>query len=54
MEIDVIGGLMSSTVLSLVYVPVVYDFLDDLQRVLVKLLPEQNLVTNASKQTMLT
>ncbi|KQW72560.1 efflux RND transporter permease subunit [Ensifer sp. Root127] len=44
MAIAVIGGLLSSTVLSLVYVPVVYTFLDDIQRILAwllgKLLPE--------------
>ncbi|MBN9222764.1 MAG: efflux RND transporter permease subunit [Mesorhizobium sp.] len=34
MAIAVIGGLISSTVLSLVYVPVVYTFMDDLQRFL--------------------
>ncbi|TPM34210.1 efflux RND transporter permease subunit [Mesorhizobium sp. B2-3-4] len=34
MAIAVIGGLISSTVLSLVYVPVVYTFMDDLQRLL--------------------
>ena len=32
MAIAVIGGLLSSTVLSLVYVPVVYTFMDGLQR----------------------
>lgn len=31
MAIAVIGGLISSTLLSLVYVPVVFTFLDDLQ-----------------------
>jgi hydrophobe/amphiphile efflux-1 (HAE1) family protein len=45
MAIAVIGGLLSSTVLSLVYVPVVYTFLDDVQRMLGrllgKLLPEE-------------
>ncbi|TPL86051.1 efflux RND transporter permease subunit [Mesorhizobium sp. B2-3-12] len=34
MAIAVIGGLISSTVLSLVYVPVVYTFMDDMQRFL--------------------
>ena len=34
MAIAVIGGLLSSTVLSLVYVPVVYTFMDDIQRFL--------------------
>jgi HAE1 family hydrophobic/amphiphilic exporter-1 len=34
MAIAVIGGLISSTVLSLVYVPVVYTFMDDIQRFL--------------------
>ena len=34
MAIAVIGGLVSSTVLSLVYVPVVYTFMDDIQRFL--------------------
>ncbi|WP_287388951.1 efflux RND transporter permease subunit [Mesorhizobium sp.] len=32
MAIAVIGGLISSTLLSLVYVPVVYTFMDDVQR----------------------
>ncbi|TIU85996.1 MAG: hypothetical protein E5W06_11280, partial [Mesorhizobium sp.] len=32
----VIGGLISSTVLSLVYVPVVYTFMDDIQRFLAR------------------
>ncbi|PSJ63101.1 efflux RND transporter permease subunit [Pseudaminobacter soli (ex Li et al. 2025)] len=45
MAIAVIGGLISSTALSLVYVPVVYTFMDDLQRFLgrhlKKLLVEQ-------------
>lgn len=45
MAIAVIGGLISSTALSLVYVPVVYTFMDDLQhflgRHLSKLLVEQ-------------
>jgi HAE1 family hydrophobic/amphiphilic exporter-1 len=34
MAIAVIGGLISSTALSLVYVPVVYTFMDDIQRFL--------------------
>ncbi|MET3579345.1 HAE1 family hydrophobic/amphiphilic exporter-1 [Mesorhizobium robiniae] len=34
MAIAVIGGLISSTLLSLVYVPVVYTFMDDIQRLL--------------------
>ncbi|RWC34703.1 MAG: efflux RND transporter permease subunit [Mesorhizobium sp.] len=34
MAIAVIGGLISSTLLSLVYVPVVYTFMDDIQRFL--------------------
>ncbi|GGD21324.1 efflux RND transporter permease subunit [Aureimonas glaciei] len=45
MAIAVIGGLISSTVLSLVYVPVVYTVMDDLERFagrwLSKLLPRQ-------------
>ena len=32
MAIAVIGGLISSTLLSLVYVPVFFTFMDDLQR----------------------
>ncbi|WP_210421595.1 efflux RND transporter permease subunit [Mesorhizobium sp. WSM3882] len=36
MAIAVIGGLLSSTVLSLVYVPVVYTFMDDIQRFLAR------------------
>ena len=46
MAIAVIGGLISSTVLSLVYVPVVYTFMDDIQRFLgrhlARLLVEQS------------
>jgi hypothetical protein len=34
MAIAVVGGLLSSTVLSLVYVPVVYTFMDDIQHFL--------------------
>ncbi|NGN41401.1 efflux RND transporter permease subunit [Mesorhizobium sp. CGMCC 1.15528] len=34
MAIAVVGGLLSSTVLSLVYVPVVYTLMDDIQRFL--------------------
>ncbi|WP_201838568.1 efflux RND transporter permease subunit [Microvirga zambiensis] len=34
MAIAVIGGLVSSTLLSLIYVPVVFTFMDDLQRFL--------------------
>jgi len=36
MAIAVVGGLLSSTVLSLVYVPVVYTFMDDIQRFLAR------------------
>ena len=32
MAVAVIGGLMTSTVLSLVLVPVVYEFVDDFER----------------------
>jgi HAE1 family hydrophobic/amphiphilic exporter-1 len=32
MAVAVIGGLLSSTVLSLVLVPVVYEFVDDFER----------------------
>ena len=46
MAIAVIGGLVSSTALSLVYVPVFYTVMDDLQRLLGRilrpLLVEQN------------
>ena len=42
MAIAVIGGLISSTVLSLVYVPVVYTFMDDIQRFLGRLLVERS------------
>jgi len=31
MAIAIIGGLLSSTVLSLIYVPVVYTFIDDVE-----------------------
>ena len=36
MAIAVVGGLLSSTVLSLIYVPVVYTFMDDIQRFLAR------------------
>ena len=46
MAIAVIGGLISSTVLSLVYVPVVYTVMDDFERFagrwLKKLLPRRD------------
>jgi HAE1 family hydrophobic/amphiphilic exporter-1 len=32
MAVAVIGGLMTSTILSLVLVPVVYEFVDDFER----------------------
>ncbi|MCB8837280.1 efflux RND transporter permease subunit [Aurantimonas sp. VKM B-3413] len=38
MAVAVIGGLVSSTLLSLVYVPVVYTVIDDIERVLGRLL----------------
>ena len=38
MALAVIGGLVSSTLLSLVYVPVVYTVVDDLERILKRLL----------------
>ncbi len=38
MAIAVIGGLLSSTALSLIYVPIVYTFLDDVQRAVGRLL----------------
>ena len=38
MAIAVIGGLISSTLLSLVYVPVVFTFMDDLQNLLGRVL----------------
>lgn len=51
MAIAVIGGLVSSTLLSLVYVPAVYTVMDDLQhllgRLLSRLLPRQE---NAPRQ----
>jgi HAE1 family hydrophobic/amphiphilic exporter-1 len=38
MAIAVIGGLITSTVLSLLLVPVVYEFVDDFERWLVRLM----------------
>ena len=32
MAVAVIGGLMTSTILSLVLIPVVYEFVDDFER----------------------
>lgn len=34
MAIAVIGGLISSTILSLLFVPVIYTFMDDLKKAL--------------------
>ncbi|WP_102957859.1 efflux RND transporter permease subunit [Mangrovicella endophytica] len=52
MALAVIGGLVSSTVLSLVYVPAVYTVVDDLERVLgrwlSKLLPRQEAGSKAA------
>jgi Cu/Ag efflux pump CusA len=36
MSIAVIGGLITSTVLSLLVIPVVYTFMDDIERIIVK------------------
>ena len=38
MAVAVIGGLMTSTVLSLVLIPVVYEFVDDFERWLAPLM----------------
>jgi HAE1 family hydrophobic/amphiphilic exporter-1 len=38
MAVAVIGGLITSTILSLVFVPVVYEFIDDFERWLSPLL----------------
>ncbi|MBP0614478.1 efflux RND transporter permease subunit [Jiella mangrovi] len=59
MAIAVIGGLVSSTLLSLVYVPVVYTIIDDLERILGRLLgrllPKQdNAATTAGPGTAAT
>ncbi|NDW03922.1 efflux RND transporter permease subunit [Jiella pacifica] len=55
MAIAVIGGLVSSTLLSLVYVPVIYTLMDDLERVLGrwlgKLLPKERAVTTLNAET---
>ncbi|MEX6505295.1 efflux RND transporter permease subunit [Jiella sp. M17.18] len=54
MAIAVIGGLVSSTLLSLVYVPVVYTVIDDIERflgrLLGKLLPRQQAATEGAEQ----
>lgn len=47
MAIAVIGGLISSTILSLLFVPVIYTFIDDLKKVLLPRLAKLTSVTKA-------
>lgn len=47
MAIAVIGGLLSSTILSLLFVPVIYSLMDDLKR---KLLPQLAKLTSVTKE----
>ncbi|MEG0280159.1 MAG: efflux RND transporter permease subunit [Morganella sp. (in: enterobacteria)] len=49
MAVAVIGGLISSTLLSLLFVPVIYTFMDDLKMALQPLLAKLTSVTNADR-----
>ncbi|WP_274369475.1 efflux RND transporter permease subunit [Morganella morganii] len=49
MAIAVIGGLISSTILSLLFVPVIYTFMDDLKKALLPRLAKLTSVTNADR-----
>ncbi|MEQ5042149.1 efflux RND transporter permease subunit [Providencia manganoxydans] len=49
MAVAVIGGLLSSTVLSLLFVPVIYSFIDDLKKKLLPLLAKFTSVTKADR-----
>lgn len=49
MAIAVIGGLMSSTVLSLLFVPVIYSLMDDLKKKILPLLAKCTSVTQADR-----
>ncbi|HHR5899423.1 TPA: efflux RND transporter permease subunit [Providencia alcalifaciens] len=51
MAIAVIGGLMSSTVLSLLFVPVIYSLMDDLKKKILPLLAKCTSVTQADRNT---
>ncbi len=49
MAIAVIGGLISSTILSLLFVPVIYTFMDDLKKALLPHLAKLTSVTKADR-----
>lgn len=49
MAIAVIGGLISSTILSLLFVPVIYSLMDDLKQKLLPLLAKLTSVTQADR-----
>ncbi|HID7483416.1 TPA: efflux RND transporter permease subunit [Morganella morganii] len=49
MAIAVIGGLISSTILSLLFVPVIYTFIDDLKKALLPRLATLTSVTKADR-----
>lgn len=49
MAIAVIGGLISSTILSLLFVPVIYTFIDDLKKALLPRLAKLTSVTKADR-----
>lgn len=49
MAISVIGGLISSTILSLLFVPVIYTFIDDLKKALLPRLAKLTSVTKADR-----
>ena len=48
MAIAVIGGLITSTLLSLLVVPAVFTYIDDLERLLVRLLGRSSAKQNTS------
>ncbi|EBQ5939550.1 efflux RND transporter permease subunit, partial [Salmonella enterica subsp. enterica serovar Enteritidis] len=49
MAIAVIGGLISSTILSLLFVPVIYTFIDDLKKASLPRLAKLTSVTKADR-----
>ncbi|WP_272578002.1 MULTISPECIES: efflux RND transporter permease subunit [unclassified Providencia] len=49
MAVAVIGGLLSSTVLSLLFVPVIYSFMDDLKKKILPQLAKLTSVTEADR-----
>ncbi|WP_148449462.1 efflux RND transporter permease subunit, partial [Providencia rustigianii] len=49
MAVAVIGGLISSTLLSLLFVPVIYSFMDDLKKKILPLLARFTSVTQEDR-----